>query len=345
MGQYIEGTMTEKTVFPHRVIPTILLTLAAAFCLHGWALPVASAQGRPAQQQPQKESQPAQNPSSAGYRFTAQPGDSLSYFVRRAIQLVAAASKKALSPAQALFAESNLVTQLGNRLLEIGEQVTVADADVTRWIEASSALTPSQQAAWQHYVTPGLFDITYIQPTRISSAATADNPKTPAPTPTPPQPEQSQNNPAPAPQPQQATPQPVPQPSPSPQPSPQLQAQPQPQPNSAPQAQNVETPSFDPQPSPQPEVPSFDPQPSPAPTNEGTPAEQQNLSGQQSQRNTEAANTQQDEGWYWWLIGIGVLAAMYFVLGGPMPGSPKTNQQTRNETTANSDSDREDQEA
>lgn len=102
--------------------------------------------------------------SNDGYQFTARPGDSLSLITRRAIQVYAKAQKVELSPAQAIFCETRLTQQLGNREIEIGEQINVPFKDLEACVAASRELTDAQREAWNTYAGQVDFAVTGPDP-------------------------------------------------------------------------------------------------------------------------------------------------------------------------------------
>jgi hypothetical protein len=107
------------------------------------------------------------------YVFTAAPGDSLSIFVRRALQL-----GTKLEPAAALYCENTVVNSLGAYELEIGQQVTIPFGLIDTCQQQAKGLSADQVAAWQTYVPCVSFDMTGIEPVSApaqSQTNTGDN--------------------------------------------------------------------------------------------------------------------------------------------------------------------------
>lgn len=85
------------------------------------------------------------------YSYTAVAGDSLTGFARTAITKQSALSEVSLSPAQRVYAETAIVSKLGNKFLEIGQKVTIPRDILSSAIESAQKLDDRQQAAWQPY--------------------------------------------------------------------------------------------------------------------------------------------------------------------------------------------------
>lgn len=98
-----------------------------------------------------------QNPETndkadTNYVYTAQAGDTYTGFARKALNDHLASTKTTLTPAQYVAAETALAAAAGMPLLQIGTQVTLAKADVSKAVQTASALDSQQQLLWQSYV-------------------------------------------------------------------------------------------------------------------------------------------------------------------------------------------------
>lgn len=85
------------------------------------------------------------------YVYTTKGGDSYTVMAREAVKRYAVDSKVALNPAQAVAAETELVTVAGSPELEIDQQVTLSSEAVKSAVEKAAKLTAEQQAAWRPY--------------------------------------------------------------------------------------------------------------------------------------------------------------------------------------------------
>lgn len=104
---------------------------------------VAQAQSRN-QPQPKKE---------VTYDYVAQQGNSYTLLARKAVQTYGKKFKVNLSPAKIIYAETNLTQQAGSPFLDINQNVSIAETTVKQWVDRAKALTASQEAAWNYYVS------------------------------------------------------------------------------------------------------------------------------------------------------------------------------------------------
>lgn len=93
-----------------------------------------------------------------GYRFTTPRGGSLSLMVRRSLQLYSDSRDTELSSAAAIYCETRIVNEMGGRLLEVGEEVTIPFSQLQSCIDDSKSLSDDQIAAWQRYADQANFD-------------------------------------------------------------------------------------------------------------------------------------------------------------------------------------------
>lgn len=172
----------------------VAITAGLAACVVLVRPATAAAQGKGAPDTaPQTQSQTqTQNQAQAGtgndYQFVARPGDSLSILVRRAIQLYAADKKLTLSPAAAMYCETNVTQRLGSRWLEVSEVVNVPAGLLQQFADSSKSLTPQQISDWTVYANNADFAIDDIKPTKLPGSQgnqPQNRSNTPSPTPNP----------------------------------------------------------------------------------------------------------------------------------------------------------------
>lgn len=92
------------------------------------------------------------------YNYVAQEGDSYSLMARKAIQTYGLENNINLSPAQIIFAETNLTNQAGSPQLYVGQQVAIEVSKVQEWVQKAQQMSAEQQAAWNLYVVGVNFD-------------------------------------------------------------------------------------------------------------------------------------------------------------------------------------------
>lgn len=88
----------------------------------------------------------------SSYSFTAQEGDTYSQIARKAVQIYGIQEKVKLTPAEIIFAETNLTQQAGSPVLAVGQNVTLEKSTLKEWVQKAEKLTDEEQAAWQVYV-------------------------------------------------------------------------------------------------------------------------------------------------------------------------------------------------
>lgn len=105
------------------------------------------------EQSQQQEDEPVKT-----YNYVAQEGDSYSLMARKAIQTFGLENNINLSPAQIIFAETNLTNQAGSPQLYIGQQVAIEVSKIQEWVQKAQQMSSEQQAAWDIYVVGVNFD-------------------------------------------------------------------------------------------------------------------------------------------------------------------------------------------
>lgn len=115
---------------------------------------------QPAPVAAQENNQPAQNTQAANesYEYTAQAGDSYSVLARKAVQTYGIENKVNLSQAQIIAAETWITQAANSPILNQGQKVTIAKADVKKFVEQAQKLTSAEQALWQPYTVGVNFD-------------------------------------------------------------------------------------------------------------------------------------------------------------------------------------------
>lgn len=86
------------------------------------------------------------------YTYKAQIGDSYTKIARKAIQTYGINNKVNLSPAQIIFAETQLTEAAGAPELEVGQEVKLTNDSVKKHVEEAQKLSKSQESAWNVYV-------------------------------------------------------------------------------------------------------------------------------------------------------------------------------------------------
>lgn len=86
------------------------------------------------------------------YSFVAQEGDAYSQIARKAVQTYGIRENIKLTPAEIIFAETNLTQQAGSPELEVGQKVELKKSTIKDWVQKAEKLTDEEQTAWQAYV-------------------------------------------------------------------------------------------------------------------------------------------------------------------------------------------------
>lgn len=102
--------------------------------------------------QPVATDQPPDEAPHPVYAYVAQSGDSYSLITRKAIQTYGLKKEIKLTPAQIIYAETDLTKAGGSPRLNVGQTVTVNEADVEATVAKAQKLTPAQETAWNYYV-------------------------------------------------------------------------------------------------------------------------------------------------------------------------------------------------
>lgn len=102
------------------------------------------------------------------YDFIVQTGDNMSKLVRRAIGLYDQALPDVeLTNEQSMFAETNVVQEMGPRLLDVDEKFSLQRNLIEKYVVQVADLTQNQQAAWKIYSDRASYQINHITPTNV----------------------------------------------------------------------------------------------------------------------------------------------------------------------------------
>lgn len=154
-----------------QLIKSLLTSLVMTSMVYGYAgLPqTVLAEEKPSE--PQQQTKTVVQPT-VSYVYTTPPGCSLSLLARRSLQLYDRDKTDfSLSPEQAIYAETNIAKQLGDRWLNEGEKVTIDRSLIEDFARKSQALTTEQTTVWQFYAQQADFNVSYINPENSEQSA------------------------------------------------------------------------------------------------------------------------------------------------------------------------------
>jgi hypothetical protein len=132
----------------------LTLTMSSVFAVSAFvAVSVVSPRIATAAPTSNTVAQATQKPAtkSAAYSYVAQPDDTYSQMVRKAIQTYGKTNKVKLSNAKIIAAETNITQDDGSPLLTLGQKVDIKESSVKAWVEKVQKLTVAQEAAWNAY--------------------------------------------------------------------------------------------------------------------------------------------------------------------------------------------------
>lgn len=119
--------------------------------------------------------QAGQPQTSGNYEFITPKGCSLTLLVRRSLQLFDQEQPSIeLSPAAILYAETNIVKQMGERRLEVGERVSVDKKLLDEFARSSATLSPSALKRWQQYAARVTFALDHLQPINVTGTSSTN---------------------------------------------------------------------------------------------------------------------------------------------------------------------------
>ncbi len=86
------------------------------------------------------------------FSFTAQPGDSYTQLVRKAVQIYGIQNKKDIGNARIVAIETKAADAAGLPELNEGQVVTFSNSLVKQWVDDAMKLSEADVAAWATYV-------------------------------------------------------------------------------------------------------------------------------------------------------------------------------------------------
>lgn len=99
-----------------------------------------------------KTEQKSDQKSAATYRYTAQPGDTYTQLVRKAVQTYGINEKKDIGKARIIAIETRAASEAQWPVLSIGQKVSFTQAEVKSWVDNAMKLSEADVAAWRTYV-------------------------------------------------------------------------------------------------------------------------------------------------------------------------------------------------
>lgn len=106
----------------------------------------------------QKPAAAKEEKKSERYSYVAQPGDTYSQIVRKAVQTYGILNKKDIGEARIVAIETRAAEAAGWPVLAEGEAVKITEGDIKSWVETAMKLPEAEVAAWNTYVPYINFD-------------------------------------------------------------------------------------------------------------------------------------------------------------------------------------------
>ncbi len=102
------------------------------------------------------------------YRYVVQPLDNMSKLTRRSITLYDEGNDSMeLTQAQVIFVETNVVQDLGPKLLDIDESFEVSREMIEKYTVLAPGLSETTQAAWDNYASTATFELADMTPLNV----------------------------------------------------------------------------------------------------------------------------------------------------------------------------------
>lgn len=102
------------------------------------------------------------------YHYIVQPCDNMTKLVRRSITLYDDGNDAIkLTEAEVIFIETNIVQEMGPRLIDIDENFEVDRTLIEKYVEQIPGLSQTAQAAWSRYADTATFELAQITPTNV----------------------------------------------------------------------------------------------------------------------------------------------------------------------------------
>jgi len=134
-----------------KLIATALLASIIALSLVAVTNVKTSAQEAMTETKTTEQQEESATEKPATYAYIAQPGDSYTKIVRKAIQTYGINKQVNLTEAGIIFAETTLTQTAGSPMLSIGQKVELKENDLVSASEKANNLTEAQQKAWSVY--------------------------------------------------------------------------------------------------------------------------------------------------------------------------------------------------
>lgn len=96
--------------------------------------------------------EPADTAEAENYTYIAQPGDSYTKMVRKAVQTYGIVNGVDLSSAEIVYAETTLTREAGAPMLEVGQEVVIEQSAVQQVVDKAGQLSEEAEALWATYV-------------------------------------------------------------------------------------------------------------------------------------------------------------------------------------------------
>lgn len=110
------------------------------------------------EQKPAAKTEQKAEKSTNAYSYTAQPGDTYTQLVRKAVQTYGIVNKKDIGQARIIAIETKAAEESGWQEVAVGQKVSFTEAQVKAWVDAAMKLSDADVAAWQTYVPYVDFD-------------------------------------------------------------------------------------------------------------------------------------------------------------------------------------------
>ncbi len=102
------------------------------------------------------------------YQYIVQPSNNMSILARRSITLYDQANDTIeLTEAQVIFIETNIVQEMGPRLLDVNENFEVTKDLIEKYVAEAPGLSEATLAAWDGYAQNATFELSDITPTNV----------------------------------------------------------------------------------------------------------------------------------------------------------------------------------
>lgn len=102
------------------------------------------------------------------YDYIVAPNDNMSILVRRSVTLYDEGNDSVkLTEAQVIFVETNVVQEMGPRLLDVHEEFEVSRLLIEKYVAQTADLSAATEQAWGGYAKSATFILDDITPTNV----------------------------------------------------------------------------------------------------------------------------------------------------------------------------------